>query len=208
MTPEDKELLLSDLYGRLRYGLMGIHRGSNHILMAMDATGAYQVDGYDAWFSLDEVMFKPYLRPMSDMTDEEIDIMWEVQENNPQAEGSSKITDLLNKWGLDHHHLIEKGLAAAAPDGMYDKGSDISVPSTVEEAVSTLGRILSDEDREYLLENGAISMHDSLGRWIRNEWGLWTGSKLKDELIDKGLVHPDDMSNYILEEFIKYWNSK
>ena len=61
---------------------------------------------------------------------------------------------------------------------------------------------------EYLLENGAVSMHDSLGRWIRNEWGLWTDSELKNELNKKGFDHPDDMSNYIIEEFIKYWNGK
>ena len=91
-----------------------------------------------------------------------------------------------------------------------EEKSDIPVPKTVDEAISTLEKILSDEDREYLLENGAISMHDSLGRWIRNEWGLWTGSELKDELMNmnKGLNHPDDMSNYIIEEFIKYWNNK
>lgn len=91
-----------------------------------------------------------------------------------------------------------------------EEESDIPVPKTVNEAISTLEKILSDDDREYLLKNGAISMHDSLGRWIRNEWGLWTGSELKDELINmnKGLNHPDDMSNYIIEEFIKYWNNK
>ena len=91
-----------------------------------------------------------------------------------------------------------------------EEKSDIPVPKTVDEAIHTLEKILSDEDREYLLENGAISMHDSLGRWIRNEWGLWTGSELKDELLNmnKGLNHPDDMSNYIIEEFIKYWNNK
>lgn len=91
-----------------------------------------------------------------------------------------------------------------------EEESVIPVPKTVNEAISTLEKILSNEDREYLLKNGAISMHDSLGRWIRNEWGLWTGSKLKDELMNmnKGLNHPDDMSNYIIEEFIKYWNNK
>ena len=91
-----------------------------------------------------------------------------------------------------------------------EEESDIPVPKTVDEAISTLEKILSDEDRDYLLENGAISMHDSLGRWIRNEWGLWTGSELKDELMNmnKGLNHPDDMSNYIIEEFVKYWNNK
>lgn len=99
--------------------------------------------------------------------------------------------------------MLEIALNLEEPE---EEGSEI--PKTVEEAVTTLERILSDEDREYLLENGAISMHDSLGRWIRNEWGLWTGSELKDELMDKGFNHPDDMSNYIIEEFIKYWNSK
>lgn len=91
-----------------------------------------------------------------------------------------------------------------------EEESDVPVPKTVDEAISTLEKILSDEDREYLLKNGAISMHDSLGRWIRNEWGLWTGSELKDEMMNmnKGLNHPDDMSNYIIEEFIKYWNNK
>jgi len=91
-----------------------------------------------------------------------------------------------------------------------EEESEIPVPKTVDEAISTLEKILSEEDREYLLKNGAISMHDSLGRWIRNEWGLWTGSELKDELMsmNKGLNHPDDMSNYIIEEFIKYWNNK
>ena len=91
-----------------------------------------------------------------------------------------------------------------------EEGSEIPIPKTVDEAVKTLAKIVSKEDRDYLLENGAISMHDSLGRWIRNEWGLWTGSELKDELMNmnKGLNHPDDMSNYIIEEFIKYWNNK
>ena len=89
-----------------------------------------------------------------------------------------------------------------------EKVNEIPIPKTVEGAVKTLAKILSKEDRDYLLENGAISMHDSLGRWIRNEWGLWTDSELKNELKKKGFDHPDDMSNYIIEEFIKYWNNK
>ena len=89
-----------------------------------------------------------------------------------------------------------------------EEESGVPVPKTVDEAVKTLAKIVSKEDRDYLLKNGAISMHDSLGRWIRNEWGLWTDSELKNELEKKGFEHPDDMSNYIIEEFIKYWNNK
>lgn len=127
----------------------------------------------------------------------------------------SEQLDYLNAHHFDYRGLIENGLALEAPPGMYDKEepeeeSEVPTPKTVDEAVKTLAKIVSKEDREYLLENGAISMHDSLGRWIRNEWGLWTGSELKDELMNmnKGLNHPDDMSNYIIEEFIKYWNNK
>lgn len=62
--------------------------------------------------------------------------------------------------------------------------------------------------KEYLLKNGPLSVHDSLGRYIRNEWGLWGDNyKLKKELQDKGFEHPDDMSNHILEEFIKHLTS-
>jgi len=125
-------------------------------------------------------------------------------------------------FSLDNAKKLQSDLDAAikeieetAPPGMYNKeesetGGEVPIPKTVDEAISTLEKILSKEDREYLLKNGAISMHDSLGRWIRNEWGLWTGSELKDELMNmnKGLNHPDDMSNYIIEEFIKYWNNK
>ena len=123
-----------------------------------------------------------------------------------------------NYWGGNYYKSYEEACEAAIKYCLKnliknedeEEESDISVPKTVNEAIYTLEKILSDEDREYLLKNGAISMHDSLGRWIRNEWGLWTGSELKDELMNmnKGLNHPDDMSNYIIEEFIKYWNNK
>jgi hypothetical protein len=103
---------------------------------------------------------------------------------------------------------VRKKLQQEQTEVDSEKRSEIPIPKTVDEAISTLEKILSDEDREYLLKNGAISMHDSLGRWIRNEWGLWTGSELKNELKKKGFEHPDDMSNYIIEEFIKYWNNK
>ena len=88
------------------------------------------------------------------------------------------------------------------------KSEGSNVPSTIDEAISQLDKELSNEDKEYLLKNGPLSVHDSLGRYIRNEWGLWGDNyKLKKELQDKGFEHPDDMSNHILEEFIKHLTS-
>ena len=223
MTQEEKQLLLKDLCARLPYGV-------NIYIKYYDLQGDGELASRDVKLTAGNICycfdnghwvdFKPYLRPMSSMTDKEIfefiqisDSILRIGEKKLICILSFKQMDWLNAHHFDYHGLIEKGLALEALPGMYNKeeseeGSDVPVPKTVNEAISTLEKILSDEDREYLLKNGAISMHDSLGRWIRNEWGLWTGSELKNELEKKGLEHPDDMSNYIIEEFIKYLNNK
>ena len=77
------------------------------------------------------------------------------------------------------------------------------MPKNLEEALTILNIIVSDEDKEYIKENGAISVHFSLGMWIRNNFGLWENSELYSYLFEKGFTHPDDMSNYVIEEFIK-----
>lgn len=220
MTQEEKQLLLKDLCGRLPYGVKmsninAIHNGLDLPPITID------INDYENSNPLILINsgFIPYLRPMSSMTKEEGEEMVKIHINDRITSNieicDANCVDFYNSHYLDYRGLIPMGLALEAPEGMYnkeesEKGSDIPVPKTVDEAISTLEKILSDEDREYLLKNRAISMHDSLGRWIRNEWGLWTGSELKDELMsmNKGLNHPDDMSNYIIEEFIKYWNNK
>jgi len=222
MTQEEKQLLFKDLCGRLPYGVM--------MKVTPEGGGPGGVESYDIKLNIELLdvfsdfadVFKPYLRPMSSMTKEEkkefddfcvIDeFVWSgnTEKGYPnQAIIMSEGIDWLLAHHFDYRGLIEKGLALEAPEGMYnkeesEKGSEIPIPKTVDEAVKTLANIVSKEDRDYLLENGAISMHHSLGRWIRNEWGLWTDSELKNELKKKGFEHPDDMSNYIIEEFIKY----
>lgn len=82
---------------------------------------------------------------------------------------------------------------------------DNYIPKNLEEAIKYLDKELLQEDKDYLIKNGAISVHHSLGRWIRNNWNLWNGeSEIKESLLKLGYSHPDDMSNYIIEEFIKY----
>ena len=79
------------------------------------------------------------------------------------------------------------------------------VPSNLKEAIVKLDNDLSEEDKQFLLENGALSVHHTLGRWIRNNWGLWDEqSELKLNMTKLGNIHPDDMSNFIIEEYIKH----
>lgn len=83
-----------------------------------------------------------------------------------------------------------------------------TIPTTPEEAIQVLDILLSDDDKDYLRteENAAIKVHHSLGRWIRNNWGLWADetNELKTHFINKGVTHPDDMSYAITEEYVKH----
>ena len=76
-------------------------------------------------------------------------------------------------------------------------------PKNTAEAIEKLDAILSKDDKEYLKKNGPLSVHHTLGRWIRNEWDLWEGSELKDSLIAEGFEHPDDMSNHIITLYVE-----
>lgn len=50
---------------------------------------------------------------------------------------------------------------------------------------------------------GMIEYHFGLGMWMRNNWGLWGGSRLQKYFTDRGTAHPDDMSSVVL---FYYWH--
>lgn len=82
-------------------------------------------------------------------------------------------------------------------------------PTTLAEAVDALEEVLGDEDKDFLQEATdpeglALDLHHSLGRHIRNEWGLWQSSPLAQHLrAEHQLDHPDDMSHLIIERYIR-----
>jgi hypothetical protein len=47
-------------------------------------------------------------------------------------------------------------------------------------------------------EEFLVDSHFGLGMWIRNNWRLWRGGKLANDLKSKGIFHPDEMSATIL----------
>lgn len=57
-------------------------------------------------------------------------------------------------------------------------------------------------------EDTAIArIHHGLGRWIRNNWGLWTkDTKLYNTFNEMQLWHADDMSSIILTSYHRYIN--
>ena len=150
MTEANKKLLLIELCARLPYGVQ-IHyhwsREGNTIdedreLDFSDVeTLKYNIENpQNDWC---EISWKPYLRPISSMTDEEMDKLFDILNIDKGGEDEDwiKINDVLGikfffptgKWvehvalaydylysiHLDFRGLIPLGLAFPAPDGMY-----------------------------------------------------------------------------------------
>lgn len=137
MTQEDKELFLKDLSARLPYKVkVCLYEKETCILLG--------IDGYEVYLDVDSDSFriesiKPYLRPLSSMTDEEreewtdlflISVVTELEQYSddeaediaPKLYANSHVKSLnwLNKHHFDYNGLIEKGLALEAPKGMYN----------------------------------------------------------------------------------------
>jgi hypothetical protein len=76
------------------------------------------------------------------------------------------------------------------------------IPNNLEECFEILKQELSAEDIEYIKSmDSTAKLHHTLGRRIRNRWGFWSESKLKEYFKKMGLFHPDDMSGIILKSF-------
>ena len=126
MTQEDKNILLKELCARSYYQpFVQLNPGAYNKPEKCWICG---ISGEDIYLNVDSDPFSlrnfnilPYLRPMSSMTDDEIDRMWEIYESGPAAESSAAVTDYLYERHLDCNHLIEKGLALEAPEDMYKK---------------------------------------------------------------------------------------
>lgn len=91
------------------------------------------------------------------------------------------------------------------------KVSIYTIPETIDEAFQVLDLYLTKEDKEWMKEekNSAIKVHHTLGRWMRNQWKFWEGNtKLTNYLTSQGFIHPDDMSNEILEKYVEYLKNK
>lgn len=84
------------------------------------------------------------------------------------------------------------------------------IPSNVEECVQQMVNWGSNiEEFKLKAESDAVaSTHHTVGKWIRNEWGLWTGSQLKDYFVKKGITHPDEMTAVIICAFHRHLNGK
>ena len=157
MTQEEKNLLLQDLCARVPYGVKILHTGWDYdsdtdfdtveTFIGIDDKFIYTVwdkTGDREKHCLSISNWKPYLRPISSMTDKEMDKLFDILhiDKNGEDEDWIKINDVLGikfffrtgKWienvaeaydylnsiYIDYRGLIPMGLALEAQEGMYN----------------------------------------------------------------------------------------
>ena len=107
MRQNDKELLIRDLCARLPYGVIVYLKYDENTYITREM----------GLGSLHDIMFdsaegKPYLRPMSSMTEEEERDWWTYKQVGTKwEEEDSRSIDWLNAHHFDYRGLIERGLA-------------------------------------------------------------------------------------------------
>jgi hypothetical protein len=83
------------------------------------------------------------------------------------------------------------------PDGVY-------IPKDLDDGHRELKNMLPKElisEMKRGTEDDMVQYHSGLGMWLRNNWGLWKGSRLSEYFNNIGIYHPDDMSGIILDTF-------
>ena len=84
------------------------------------------------------------------------------------------------------------------------EGEEVYIPEDLADAHRQLKGMLSPRSLQEMrngTEDEMARYHHGLGTSIRNNWGLWEGSRLSDYFNKLGIYHPDDMSGIILRTF-------
>ena len=131
MTQEDKNLLLIDLCARLPYGVIVKMNNPNYLPSKLTTVNIEtELVELNTIRDVPLGTYKPYLRPLSSMTEEEKEELafirdrdfqsvrkWINDESIKETRNICPITygevDFCNKKHLDYRGLIEKGLAIA-----------------------------------------------------------------------------------------------
>lgn len=126
MEQKDKELLLKDLCARLPYKVYVNYDGGRDKQYEgiLDDILPSRGEAYVEYCLCDIDDIRPYLRPLSSMTDEEKDEYTETFDiTSPEVEDYDIFQVRMVDWLIEHHFdirgLIEKGLALEATKEIY-----------------------------------------------------------------------------------------
>lgn len=99
----------------------------------------------------------------------------------------------------------ERRMTAERINGVY-------IPRNLGECFIELDKLLSEIDKNEMRalpkRDNMIQYHLGLGTWMRNNWGLWGGSRLYKYFHDKALTDPEAMSSIVLFYYYDWLTDK
>ena len=125
MTIEEEKLLEKDICARLPYGVQVDYNGELYDVLGFTNGKLIIVKPLMSnAIGIDISMCRPYLRPMSSMTDAERDYITSFARERQKEEWTFShraydYLDLLMKWNMDFRGLIDMGLALPAKEDTY-----------------------------------------------------------------------------------------
>jgi len=118
--------------------------------------------------------------------------------------GSFDEDSILKPWQDKQAYLNEQHRNRFSADTLYG----VYIPYNLEDCFRQLDYMFADSIRaEFIIldeKTFASRTHFGLGKWIRNNWQLWGGSRLSTYFQGLGVYHPDDISWIILTAYHRH----
>ncbi len=93
-----------------------------------------------------------------------------------------------------------------------DSINEVYIPRNLEDCFIEINSFWSTRIKQEVKnmeeEEFVSRAHIGFGRWMRNNWALWGGSRLGMYFYNQGIYHPDDMTGIILTSYHRYLNIK
>jgi hypothetical protein len=183
--------------------------------MQVDENRLDKVNGFfiiGEWFDNDSTRLANYFKQFSitDWNERDLLILLSYQR---QLNGKSfnlnneiqKLNHNRDSLKLQREAEYKKNIIADTIDGIY-------IPPDLNSCFMQLDKLLNDTIKQDIKSKQTkidlADYHFGLGLWMRNNWGLWGGSRLQVYFRNKDITHPDNMSGIILVGYNKYLNGK
>jgi len=125
----------------------------------------------------------------------------------------------LNKEAIDEKKLLmpyqkieKKWLLQSKVRYTTDTIKGVYIPKDLEDCFKQIDSFLNDSTKKKIKamaeKEFSSSVHMGFGLGIRNDWQLWSGSRLSKYFNNIGIQHPDDMSGIIFNSYHRYLTNK
>jgi hypothetical protein len=106
---------------------------------------------------------------------------------------------------LEEQKAFLKRLTQDTINGFY-------IPKDLRDSFVQLDSLLKEKDVKVMAllpeRKDMIRYHHGLGTFLRNNWGLWGGSRLQKYFNERGVYHPDNISGIILKYYHDWLNGR